>query len=37
MSVATKPAPVAGESILSVRNISKSFGAIKAVQNVSFD
>lgn len=28
---------VAGEPVLSVRNISKSFGGIKAVQDVSFD
>ena len=31
------PAPVTTEPVLSVRDVSKSFGAIKAVQGVSFD
>ncbi|KQY99470.1 branched-chain amino acid ABC transporter [Pseudolabrys sp. Root1462] len=41
--VAAEPLPPAvtpqagGEIILSVRNLSKSFGGLKAVQNVSFD
>jgi branched-chain amino acid transport system permease protein len=38
MSAAAAPPPHAiGETILAVRNLSKSFGGLKAVQNVSFD
>jgi ABC-type branched-subunit amino acid transport system ATPase component/ABC-type branched-subunit amino acid transport system permease subunit len=34
----TAPAPhVIGKTILTVRNLSKSFGGLKALQNVSFD
>jgi ABC-type branched-subunit amino acid transport system ATPase component/ABC-type branched-subunit amino acid transport system permease subunit len=35
-AVAPQATPAAGESILTVRNLSKSFGGLKAVQNVSF-
>jgi branched-chain amino acid transport system permease protein len=33
----TTPPHAIGETILAVRNLSKSFGGLKAVQNVSFD
>src|SRR5262249_32105487 len=36
-SGASVAAPSQGNIILSVRNLSKSFGGLKAVQNVSFD
>jgi ABC-type branched-subunit amino acid transport system ATPase component/ABC-type branched-subunit amino acid transport system permease subunit len=35
-SVVPRP-PISDEVLLSIRNISKSFGGLKAVQNVSFD
>jgi branched-chain amino acid transport system permease protein len=36
-AVAPPPPHAVGETILAVRNLSKSFGGLKAVQNVSFD
>jgi branched-chain amino acid transport system permease protein len=36
-AAATAPRVATGETILAVRNLSKSFGGLKAVQNVSFE